>query len=540
MPKTNAVGPEVRQFILSSLPPSTAQTRLALAVLLGILVVVFIVSGPLSHLRTPPVPAFVAIYVTTMIATDAITAILLFTQFVILRSRAVLVIAMGYTFAALVLIPYLLTFPDLFGSAGVIDGPMSTAWFFILWRAGFPSFVIGYALLKDAGVGRKFWRRTVRATVAMSVTVAASLVVAAILLNMVANHLVPAEFLAELRSSSLYPYYVGGPVLVMSGLAVAVLWFRRSSLLDLWLMVVMCLFAIEVPLSFWPNPGRFSISWYAFRIIGLIASSLILVVLLYEITTLYVRLLLAINAQRRERQVRLLTGDAVAAAIAHEVRQPLSAIVTNADAGLRFLDRSAPVLDKAMESLRRIAADGHRADKVIEGVRATFKNSAGDKRPVDVNEIIQEALAFEQDDLRKHKISVQTAPTGHLPAVHGDRVQLQQVLLNLITNAIHAMATTAEPRVLSVRSETYTHGGVLVSVADTGPGINPNDMNRIFNPLFTTKPDGMGMGLAICRSIIEAHDGRLWVTANMPQGAVFQFALNADAAVSAAPEPRVV
>ena len=540
MPHTNAVGPEVRQFILSSLPPSKAQKRLALVVVLGILVVVFIVTGPLSHLRTSPVPAFLPIYVTTMIATDSITAILLFTQFVILRSRAVLVIAIGYAFAALVLIPYLLTFPGLFGTAGVIDGPLSTAWFFVLWRTGFPSFVIGYALLKDADAGRRRGRSTVRATVLMSVALAASLVVGAILLNMLASHTVPTTFFEELSSSRLYPYYVGGPVLVISGLAVMVLWFRRSSLLDLWLMVVMGLFAIEVPLSFWPNPGRFSISWYAFRGIGMFASSLILVVLLYEITTLYVRLLLAINAQRREREARLLTGDAVAAAIAHEVRQPLSAIVTSADAGLRFLDRSAPALDKAMESLRRIAADGHRADKVIEGVRATFKNSVREKRPVDVNEIIQEALAFEQDDLRKHKILVQLAPTVQLPAVHGDRVQLQQVLLNLITNAIHAMATRDEPRVLSVRSEAYKEGGVLVSVADTGLGIDPHDMNRIFNPLFTTKPDGMGMGLAICRSIIEAHDGRLWVTANTPQGAVFQFTLNVDFTLSTVPETNVV
>jgi signal transduction histidine kinase len=540
MPNTNAVGPEVGQFILSSLPPSKAQKQLALVVVLGILVVVFIVTGPLSHLKTSPVPAFLPIYVTTMIATDAITAILLFTQFVILRSRAVLVIAIGYAFAALVLIPYLLTFPGLFGTAGVIDGPLSTAWFFVLWRTGFPSFVIGYALLKDADAGRRRGRSTVRATVLMSVALAASLVVGATLLNMLASHTVPTTFFDELGSSRLYPYYVGGPVLVISGLAVIVLWFRRSSLLDLWLMVVMGLFAIEVPLSFWPNPGRFSISWYAFRGIGMFASSLILVVLLYEITTLYVRLLLAINAQRREREARLLTGDAVAAAIAHEVRQPLSAIVTSADAGLRFLDRSAPALDKAMESLRRIAADGHRADRVIESVRATFKNSVREKRPVDVNEIIQEALAFEQDDLRKHKILVQLAPTVQLPAVHGDRVQLQQVLLNLITNAIHAMATRDESRVLSVRSEAYKEGGVLVSIADTGPGIDPHDMNRIFNPLFTTKADGMGMGLAICRSIIEAHDGRLWVTANAPQGAVFQFTLNVDFTLSTVSETSVV
>jgi signal transduction histidine kinase len=528
MPNTNAAGPDVRQFILSSLPPSHAQKQLALGVLLGISVLVLIITGPLSQLRTPAVPAFLPIYVTTMIATDSITAILLFTQFVILRSRAVLVIAIGYAFAALALIPYLLTFPGLFSSGALIAGPLSTAWFFVLWRAGFPCFVVGYALLKDADAGTTYSRGTVRATVAKSVTVAASLVVAAILLNVLASRTLPPMFFEELSSSSRYPYYVGGPVLVISGLAVIVLWLRRSSLLDLWLMVVMSLFAIEVPLSFWPNPARFSITWYAFRGIGIFASSLILVVLLYEITTLYVRLLVAINAQRREREARLLTGDAVAAAIAHEVRQPLSAIVTSADAGLRFLDRSTPALDKAMESLRRIAADGHRADKVIEGVRATFKNSVREKMPLDVNEIIQEALAFEQDDLRKHKISVQTLPTVRLPAVHGDRVQLQQVLLNLITNAIHSMASRDEPRVLSVRSEIYEQGGVLISVADTGRGIDPRDINQIFNPLFTTKPDGMGMGLAICRSIVEAHDGRLWVTPNTPQGAVFQFTLNAD------------
>jgi signal transduction histidine kinase len=527
MPDANAVGPEVQPFILSSLPPSRAQKQLALFVLLGLLAVIFVVTGPLSHLRTSPVPAFLPIYVTTMIATDSITAILLYTQFVILRSRAILVIATGYAFTALVLVPYLLTFPGLFAVTGMIDGPLSTAWFFLLWRTGFASFVIGYALLKDGDAGT-YRRGTARGHVGMSVALAACLVVAAIFINRLASHTLPQTFLEELSSNRLYPYVVAGPGLVMSCVSVTVLWFRRRSLLDLWLIVVMSLFVIEVPLSFWPNPARFSASWYTFRGIDIFASGLILVVLLYEITTLYVRLLLAVNAQHREREARLLTGDAVAAAIAHEVRQPLSAIVTSAGAGLRFLDRTTPAVDNAMESLRRIAADGHRADQMIEGVRATFKKSVREKMPLDLNEIIREAIAFEQDDLRRHNISVQTTPTVQLPTVHGDRVQLQQVLLNLIVNAIHAMAARDEPRILSVRSEANTEGGVLVSVADTGRGIDPHDMNRIFNPLFTTKPDGMGMGLAICRSIIEAHDGRLWVTPNTPQGAIFHFTLNVD------------
>jgi signal transduction histidine kinase len=534
MPTNEAVVSEEQQFLQSSLPPSTAQKQLALVVLLGILAVVSIVTGPLSHLRTSPVPAFIPIYVTTMIATDSITAILLFTQFAILRSRAILVLAIGYAFTALILIPYLLTFPGLFGPTGVIDGPLSTAWFFILWRTGFSIFVIGYAFLTwDAGTAS--WRGTVGTTVVRSVAFAAGLVVAAILLDAWVKSYVPRIVFERLSASARYPYYVGAPVLVTTSLAVLALWFRRSSILDLWLIVVMCLFAMEVPLSFWPNPTRFSISWYTFRGIGIVASSLILVVLLYEITTLYVRLLVAINAQRREREARLLTGDAVAAAIAHEVRQPLSAIVTSAGAGLRFLDRPSPALDKAIESLRRIAADGHRADEVIDSVRATFKKSVRTKMPLNVNDVIQEALAFEHDDLRKYKISVQTASAVQLPAVHGDRVQLQQVLLNLISNAIHAMATRDEPRVLSVRSEAYQDSEVLVSVADTGSGIDPHDINRIFNPLFTTKPDGMGMGLAMCRSIIEAHEGRLWVTPNTPRGAVFHFTLCVDDTSSTLP-----
>lgn len=528
MPNMNAGGPDVTQFILSNLPPSRAQKRLALGVLLGMLAVIVLVTGPLSRLQTSPVPAFLPIYVTIMIATDSITAILLFTQFVILRSRAILVIAIGYAFTALVLVPYLLSFPGLFGPTSVIAGPLSTAWFFIVWRTGFPGFVICYALLKDADAGNEYWRGSPRAAVVVAVSMAASVVVAAILVERAATLVLPGAILERLASSRLYPYYVGGPVLVAGSVAVTVLWRRRSSLLDLWLMVVMCLFVSEVPLSFWRNPARFSISWYAFRGIGIFASALILVVLLYKITTLYVRLLVAINAQRREREARLLTGDAVAAAIAHEVRQPLSAIVTSAGAGLRFLDRSTPALDKAMESLRRIAADGHRADRVIEAVRATFKKSVRERTPLDLNDIIDEALAFEQNHLRKHRISVQAAPTVQLPVVHGDRVQLQQVLLNLITNAIHAMAAGDEPRILTVRSEAYEEGGIRVSVADTGPGVDSQDRNRVFNPLFTTKPDGMGMGLAICRSIIEAHDGRLWVTPNTPRGAVFQFTLNAD------------
>jgi signal transduction histidine kinase len=229
----------------------------------------------------------------------------------------------------------------------------------------------------------------------------------------------------------------------------------------------------------------------------------------------------------------LLTGDAVAAMIAHEVKQPLSAMILNTDAALLWLDRAMPDLDKAKEALRRIIANGDRAAKVIESTRAIFKKDAGNRTSLDVNDLIGKALDLTRADLQRRRITIEAEPNSHLPQVRGDRIQLQQVLLNLITNAIDSMATKDGARVLRVRSEVHGTGSVVISVADTGPGIETQELERIFNPLFTTKADGMGMGLSICRSIIEAHGGRLWVAPNKPEGAVFHLMLLADDATSA-------
>jgi signal transduction histidine kinase len=228
-----------------------------------------------------------------------------------------------------------------------------------------------------------------------------------------------------------------------------------------------------------------------------------------------------------------MTGDAVSATIAHEIKQPLSGMITNADAGLRWLDRSTPDLDKAKASLKQIVADGHRAAAVIESIRAIFKKDARNRTSLDINDLIGEALALTRGDLQRHRILVQAEPNAQLPQVRGDRIQLQQVLLNLITNAIDSMAAKDGARILGVRSEVRDGANVIVSVADTGTGIGSQELERIFNPLFTTKSGGMGMGLSICRSIIEAHDGQLWVAPNKPEGAVFQFMLLADGATSA-------
>jgi signal transduction histidine kinase len=229
---------------------------------------------------------------------------------------------------------------------------------------------------------------------------------------------------------------------------------------------------------------------------------------------------------------RLTTMGELAATIAHEVKQPLSGMIIRAQTGVRWCNRGQPDMDKVKAAFERIAADGLRAGKVIESIRQNFKKDAQTtKTLLDVNDLIGETLAFAQGDLQQHRITVQAERTTVLPKIEGDRIQLQQVLLNLITNAIESMTTTQAPRVLRVSSELH-HGGVAVSVEDTGSGISSQDVERVFEPLFTTKPNGMGMGLSICRSIVESHGGRLWASPRQPCGSVFRFTLPSDQANS--------
>src|SRR4051812_47540476 len=212
------------------------------------------------------------------------------------------------------------------------------------------------------------------------------------------------------RFVSDWPLVVGAPIGSLCVIALLVLWARRRSILDLYLMVVLCAYLIEIPPHYYPFPARFSTGWYAVRITSLISSSIVLVVLLYEITALYGGLLSAVLRQRREREARLMTGDAVAASIAPEVRQPLTALGTTADAGLRFLDRAAPNLDKAKEAFRRIVADGHRAGDVIGSIRANFRSDVRDRTAFDLNELIDEALTLGRGGLQTHRIEVRAAP----------------------------------------------------------------------------------------------------------------------------------
>ncbi|MBC8738218.1 PAS domain S-box protein [Paraburkholderia sp. UCT31] len=225
---------------------------------------------------------------------------------------------------------------------------------------------------------------------------------------------------------------------------------------------------------------------------------------------------------------RVATMGQLTASIAHEVNQPIAATVTNAQAALRWLAGQPPEVEKARQALGRIVDDGNRAGNVIGRIHELIRKTPPRKEPVDINEAIREVIELTRGEVWKHGASVQTHLADRLPLVEGDRVQLQQVLLNLLINAMEVMSGVSDGvRELRISTARADSGCVLVTVLDSGPGFAADSAERLFAPFYTTKSTGLGMGLPICRSIVEAHGGRLWASANVPRGAIFQFTVPA-------------
>lgn len=242
------------------------------------------------------------------------------------------------------------------------------------------------------------------------------------------------------------------------------------------------------------------------------------------------------ESERRYREVqaklehasRLATMGQLTASIAHEVRQPIASSILNAQAALRWLDRQTPELDEARQALGGVIKEGSRASDVIDRIRDLVKKAPPRKDHLDINGAIREVIELTHGEAVRNGLAIETQLSDGLPLIEGDRVQLQQVILNLIVNAIQAMSATSDgPRQLLITSARADSGDVLVAVEDSGPGLTSEALQHIFEPFLTTKPGGLGLGLSICRSIIEAHGGQLWTSPNQPRGAIFQFTVPA-------------
>ena len=233
------------------------------------------------------------------------------------------------------------------------------------------------------------------------------------------------------------------------------------------------------------------------------------------------------EAQMELAQVNRVTAMAeLAASITHELNQPLAGMITNASAGLRWLERQPPDVEEARQALGGIIKDGKRASDVIGRIRALIKKEPPRKDDVDINKVILEVIALTRGELMKNNVSAQTQLAEGLPLIRGDRVQLQQVIFNLILNAVQAMSDVTErTRELLISTGQEVSGAVLVTVQDSGPGFSPESFDRVFDPFYTTKAEGMGMGLSICRSIVEAHGGRISASLTAGRGAAVQCSL---------------
>jgi signal transduction histidine kinase len=425
----------------------------------------------------------------------------------------------GNLFTALIVIPHALSFPGAFSPTGLLGaGLQTTAWLYILWHLGFPTALLIYASLKDNGIAVQ---GSIRSAIGWCIAITVSLVWGLVWMATSGDPFLPRLFLSASDMTPLGTYF---PIFDLSicVLALASLRMRRRSVLDLWLMVVACALIGELSLTV----VRFSLSFYVSRILSLATSTIVLVILLAETTGLYMHLARTNLMLRRERDNKLMNIEAVVASISHEVKQPLATIVMRSSTTLRFLGHVPPDVEKARSALKKIISDGHRASQIFDNIRDLFRVTDQRRVPINVNEMILSTLDILQGDLTEHHVTTRTELMREPPLIMGHRGQLQEVLLNLIRNAIEAMdGIRVGVRELRLRTEKRDHDGAVISVMDTGPGIDPEKLGSIFDAFVTTKPRGMGLGLAICRMIVERHGGRLVASSEDKGGALFQMIL---------------
>jgi signal transduction histidine kinase len=471
----------------------------------------------------PRVDSYVPVVDTVMLINDAIAATLLFAQFSILRSPSLLALAGGFLFTALLVIPHALTFPGAFATNGLIGaGLQTTPWINEFWFLGLPCAVIAYALLRRCDGEGPIQRGSVRPAIFATIIGIFTLACALVWLSTADSGVLPAIMSDRVHPQLAWHFL---PLVILSGAAMLLLWSRRRAALDLWLLVVLEAWMLNAFL-FNKLVERYSLFWYFGRVFAALASIFVLLFLLSETMLLYGRLARSHMMVERERDDKLLSVEAIAAAISHEINQPLTAIAANGSAALALLESAPPDLQEAKASLSDIVEDSHRISGALGGIRSLVQRSNHEREPVDLNETVLEALRSARGELAEHGIIVHPDLTDWLPPCRGNRHQLHQVVLNLIHNAVEAMeAAKGRNRWLEIRTEPRGRDGVALAVQDSGPGINPEHLGEIFDTFVTTKSQGMGLGLAICRTIVERHGGRLSASSDGQNGALFEIVL---------------
>jgi signal transduction histidine kinase len=526
---------------LAALPADRGARRLALAAVL-VSVAVFLAAAPYAKVPLPPVPAFIPIYQSALVLCDIITAVLLFTQFGILGSRALLVLASGYLFSALMAVAHALSFPGLFAPGGLLGaGPQTTAWIYFLWHGGFPLLVTAYAVLKDDGAQRPAARDTSAALRYIGMAIVATiLAVAALVLLATNGHDVLPAIMQGNRDAPT-KVLVAAATWILSLTALVTVWRRRPhSVVDIWLLVTMCAWLFDIALAAVLNGARFDLGFYAGRVYGLLASSFVLIVLLTESSLLHGRLLEAHRRERAERQlVQQKSNELVAAnkeldafsySVSHDLRAPLRAV----DGYARMLEEDyGTQLDaEGRRLIGVVRASSAKMARLIEDLLlfARAGREAMRVAPVSLTPLVRE-VAEELNAQVEHRIEF---AIGDLGSVQGDPVLLRQVFLNLLSNAMK-FSRDRNPAIVEVGRVADADAGADAPasyfVKDNGVGFDMKYYARLFSVFqrlhSAAEFPGTGVGLAIVNRIVARHGGRVWAEAAPEQGATFHFTLRA-------------
>jgi signal transduction histidine kinase len=510
---------------VSELTPTARQNWSAVA-LMGFVLVVF---GALVPVATAPAAQLNALFPSLdaiVLITDLITAVLLFTQFSISRSPSLVALASGYLFTALIVIPHALTFAGAFSPNGLLHANNQTgSWLFIFWHFGFGAALLAYAILRKSESAGTRLEGSARAIIGCTAAADVLLVLGLTWLSTRGSSLLPEIITPQSTLSPTVRYPVWGTIVVTTA-ALAVLAVNRRSVLDLWLMVVAAVFIVELVFSGLLPSARFSVGFYAGRVLSLITSCIVLILLLEQTMRLYAELAHSNVMLVLERTNKLMNMEAVAASISHELKQPLGSIVLNCETAKLLIQRSQPDAQQTLDLLDETITATHRANEHLEGIRDLFSSNQT-QEAILINDIAGSAVRLLAGELRSHNIDTRVELSPTPPIAYGHRGQIQQVLINLISNAVEALARVADgTRVLTIRTVADDSVAVL-EVEDSGPGIALAYSGRVFDPFVTTKSKGMGLGLAICRTIVDRHGGKLTTLPAHPRGTIFRLLLPA-------------
>jgi signal transduction histidine kinase len=519
--------PRLEDFpiVIATRPANVRQRKIAFVAFV-LLVVIVALTIPFANIHLARVDAFVPISQTVMCVADLLTTVFLFAQYSVQPQGATLALASGYMFSGLFAFLQTLAFPGAYAPAGLIGDTLnSPRWLFVVWHTSFPLAIVVYTLLKDAS---ETANRPPRSTGGMVGITIAGVVAASAGLTWAATRGV--VYLPKLYENALgqtpFAHEINLFLMLQSTVALVLLLVRRRTILDEWLAVTLFAWLPNFIVSVLFTGVRFTVGWYAARIYALIAGSSLAFALLAETVVLYIRLSDTVVLLRRERENKLLSAQAITAAIAHEIRQPLSGIVSSAGAAIRLLDDTRPDRKKVRDILEMIVSAGHRAGDVFDGFQALFGGTDSDRKLLDVNQLFHDVLLSLRSEIEGHDIKVLLELLPTLPLVEGNGKQLQEVIFNLIINAIQAMAaTTDRSRILRIKTLLGDDDTIAATVEDSGPGIDPTRLDSIFHAFVTTKLHGMGLGLAICRMVVNHHGGKLTASSDGKTGSMFQLNL---------------